>query len=501
MKNKSFLVFLYIITFYTALTTVLPVVFPTDNKAPYFYPENHMYSDKFLPKILSNSYSSYPLFFLIGADIPYSSLEITFFTLQTNAGQWALPHRLPPANSQSLLVITSSDKDSVFRTTQSWNSPLHKIQWDSETIKKCDTAYQLFQHKKSSLFSFSSSLKKLLHDYQQEYFSPRLIEMQRLAEKLYQPTDTLEETLSEFFIAADQIGRHALKNYPHLLRYRTEVYDNDSIKSLQFSDEDSEYQKEQFNNELINKTNLMDIDDSRFFIENIYSDNITLETYSAMKKILSRLTLDFTDKYPSYNRSLFLLAWERECRTPVFCNELAEAFSRMETILMPSSQNHFFNECRQLNQSILNLLNDTLSYHDYIQLQSVGKILETRSESLSPEERKLFHNLQGILTERTLTQFAETLNAFSDFVSFYEADASQINTMHIEQSIAYIYLFTHKKDSAAWHFWFSSFEYGSVLAIEPIKSKNKEENKYFELMRGHRSSFEKLLEGIKGDTQ
>ncbi|MCB1194837.1 hypothetical protein KDK77_01510 [bacterium] len=501
MKNKSFLVFLYAIAFYTTLTTVLPFAFSTGDKAPYFYPENHLYSEKYLPKTLSNSYSSYPLFFLIVADIPYNSVETTFFSLQTNAGRWALPHTFSPDKSQSLLVITNSDKDGLFKITQSWDKLLHEIQWDSETIKKCDTAYQIFLQKKSSLYSFSSSLKKLLYDYQQEYCSPRLIEIQRLSEKLYQPADALEDTLSEFFILADQIAPLALNDYPHLLRYRTAVCDNDSMKSLRFSDEDIEYQKEQFNNELINTTHLMTIDDSRFFIENIYADNITLETYNAMQKILVRLTIDFTGKYPSYNRFLYLLAWSRECRTPVFCKELADAFSTMENLLMPSSQNRFFNECRQLNQSVLNLLDDTLSYRDYVQLRSVGKILENRSESLSAEERKLFHNLQEILTERTLIQFAETLNAFSDFVSFYKTDALHINTMQIEQSIAYIYLFTHTKDIAAWHFWFSSFDYGSVLAIEPFNPKNKEENNYFELMRGHRSSFEKLLEGIKGDMQ
>ena len=138
-----------------------------------------------------------------------------------------------------------------------------------------------------------------------------------------------------------------------------------------------------------------------------------------------------------------------------------------------------------------------ITYSDYKILSK--PLLSFGGRDSQEKNRIVLDKISVVWTDFEQKKLSDALDVFNKYVNFSETDESNLKKVVAKDQSNMIILVGEEADVQPWLYWFSKDPVGVLLKVVPIEPDEGGENRYFELMRGEKSHFEKLLNGIGDD--
>lgn len=478
------------VKYVSCIITILFAVSAVEAHYYYFFPPEDEYADIFEPSLIRPPSQSYPLIFILTRHNAADNTESAITFLRKNKEYWTIPE----SNEEARSFITGRFIEGMSLRTSSHSIPVQYIEWDQEAVNKRTVLFQAFNEKREYLRFHAARLDAILSRWMMQHYPPDYNNLQKLIRQFSIGNITIE-TFIEKLSELAQNNNIDIEQYPAIAACTKTLIHNPDI-SLHYSTAQLTAEKNDFNTELLTMHDALSPEQMQLIIDHIIQGHLSLEQY---KQFVDMMHAANIERYPVYSSHLCRLAWRSKMHTIQFQEELDSMVAALYLATHPGSELDEIKQWISFSDMLLKFTNGTITLSEY---KFLGQMTTPSYSGDIPEHKKILLNELDAFWDDTLQKkLSEALQSFFKYVSLYRAEFTPIKEAAYDQKANVIFLIGDKYDEAAFFFWFALGPTGAVVRINPHTVVTDTDNeRYFELMRGHKSHFEKLLEGI-GDTQ
>lgn len=478
MKKSRFFLFFLLFFFIPSRGSAAEIGF-------YFFPDKNDYKEVFVPRLLALPSESYPVVFILPKKSKNIDSIIPF--LVSHGSKWVLP--LSESKEKFFLAGRGID-DFVY----SGDLAKHFYFFDKEKTGEFKQLFISLKIKKSNLNGSVYSLNKILSLWKKNDSSEIFFKFDKLISDFHSSKLSLEQFMGEFFPIMDELKIN-IGVYPKLMFYRDRFLKKDGkIKTPDITK--VKYEQELFNSEITDLSSKLDIDDIQFFSKNVISNNLNLFSYQKFMLLMAKLGIPVKAKYPEYLRYLYYSAWREEMKKESFFGEINDAIRKVRVELL-SHEDTLVRDWIVFVDTLSKFIGAEITYSDYKILSK--PVLSFGSRDSQEKNRVVLDKISAVWTDFEQKKLSDALDVFNKYVNFSGTDESNLKKAIAKDQSNMIILVGEEADVQPWLYWFSKDPVGALLKVVPIEPDEEGETRYFELMRGEKSHFEKLLNGIGDD--
>jgi|GEM_PF-3019448 len=459
----------------------------------YIYPAKDDYENSFSLFVLNPPLQSQPVVFYVLKNVESDSYINSATSIIKNGNKWLSGD----FQSQPKFFITGIRFAKNANFTDSWDIPSYFIQWDNNKLMEKDALFRSLKLKKDFLSLPSSQLNRIITRAIPDFYSDDFVKFDIVHRKFQYSQIPVEEFLAVLLYELEK-NEISMDSYPNIMTFKKLALENDGAP-ITFNDLISKNQKEKFNSDIVNWSAKLNFDEAQFILNEIIQNKINLANYYKLVKLMDKIQADYKNQYPEYFKYLYTLAWRREFRKPIIQEELSDAINSVYAKLS-SNEDITMRKIILFNDALFKFAYGEITLADY-------KIL---GEGLNPDPAKtdndrtkqIINRIRSIWTEFNQDKLKESLQVFYRYINLFKNDLNIIYDKLSADSSNIIIIIGEDKEIAPFLFWFSQYNTGPFIKTVPI-NKNVTDNlgteRYFELMKGERSHFEKMLEGISDE--
>lgn len=370
------------------------------------------------------------------------------------------------------------------------------VSWDDLKIKETKKLYKSYHLKLEFLRSTVIKLDKILSSWKEKNLPARYLDYTDLKNSAGAGELSYADFLKRLFRLMDKLSV-ALDDYPQLYSYNEFVLKK--IDTLIYPQDQVMNERDMFHNELTKKSGEISSDEISFLLETVIENRMTMASFKDFMDLMRKIKMNFPKNYPAYYGSLYLKAWYNHLRSEQTQNEISACVMAVYNKVNPEKKFLLIEKWIEYKDALLDLLDGKISYDEYHLLKSRLRVYKIGA--IQEHEKQVLREIRSVWNDTIQDQIDEVLRGFYNYVIYYENLFKQYEKLLNKEKIDIVAVIIDDYDLPAMYFWFSSIKTGSIIEIsEPVKEDEPAANNYFKLMRGERSPFEKLLEGI-GDEQ
>ncbi len=480
----------FILSFFFILPT--EVFCKGNNECNYYvFPPKDDYENSFLPFILNPPQKDQPIIFYILKNDETENYINSATTIIKNGSKWFSSQ----FNSQEKFFITGIKYNDNNNFAESWEMPSYFIKWDQTKLQEKENLFRSLKLKKDFLSLPSSQLNRIISSEISKIYSDEYIRFDNAYRKFLYSQIPVEEFSSFLIYELDKNGI-ADDRFPNIAAFRKTAMENEGAPII-YNELISKNQKEKFNSDIVKWSPQLDFEESQFLLNNIIQNKISLETYYNLLKLMDKIKVNYKNEYPEYFKYIFSLAWQNEFRKPSVQNELKCAINAVYAKLSPIDKNPVLEKIIKFNDSLFTFVTSEITYEEYKSLLE-GLVLNPETATDEPT-KKIITRIKGIWTEFTQKKLNESLDIYLNYNNLFKNDFNIISDKLNSNSSNLILIMGEDKEIPPFLFWFSHHYMGPFIKISSFNRQTNDNlgtERYFELMKGERSHFEKMLEGV-----
>ena len=446
----------------------------------------------FYPTLLKKPQTAKPAVLLVKKDDGnFNEVMPVLHYLRKNGSEFTCPVLPQPIITYSLFgKIPNIQKQSF----ESWDALKLFFSWGDSQHTKAKDLYKAFFYKLDFLKSTSLRLDRILADWQEKQLSSDYLTYRDLKRSVDSAQVSYMDFLKRLFALMTKLDI-PLDKYPQLYSYNELVLKK--AGSFDYPEEQVSNERDLFNNELTGKSSLISNDEINFLLSTVIENQISMASFKHFMELMKKVEIDFTKNYPAYYSSLYLKAWYHNLRSEQAQAEISSCMNAINDKVNDTEKFILIQKWIDYKDALLNLTQGKLSYNEYHLLKSRPRVY--KSGAKEEHEKQVLREIRAVWNDTIQDQIFEILRDYHNYVICYESMFEEYKAMILKNSTDIVMVLIDDYDLPAMYFWFSSIKTGSIIELaEPVKEPESDNN-YFKLMRGERSPFEKLLEGIGDD--
>ncbi|MEW6536359.1 MAG: hypothetical protein AB1454_12175 [Candidatus Auribacterota bacterium] len=456
----------------------------------YFFPPEEDFNELFQAELIFPPDVSTPVIFMLTRKQKPDNLESTITFLRKNARYWIIPDQNNPINVYiSGRKLTTLEFDTVPNTL---------IEWDGERDRQRVLLYKALQEKRDFLRYYAQQIDNEISAYMKNHYHEDYNKLLDLHTRFDKGLITIEELIASIIELALKYSID-LDMFPQVAAYYKTVIKTSPLQPHKYSQTLLMSEKEKLNSALIDMRAQFSTEEMEFLLDHVVQGHLGLSQYRHFMDLMKKYNLDISQLYPAYAGNILKLAWRAEFKTDAFQHQIESIVMSVNNYIAPKEEDDIIDRWIRFNELFMQFTNGPVTVEEY---KYIGQIQPPAYTGTLPEYKKsLLKKLNDIWSDTVQKKTAETLQAFYKYVTIYQDDFAKIKESLQDNDSTVIILIGDPYDIEAYYFWFAGARNGAVIRITPTPIiKDLSNERYFELMRGKKSHFEKLLEGI-GETE
>ncbi len=447
-----------------------------------FLPDKNEYEDLFIPRLLVYPTKSYPVIFILSKKSKNIDSIVSFLVSRTP--QWVFPSTESKAKH---FLSGRGDDDFAYMG----DLPKYFYSFDKDRTSEFKQLFISLKIKKSKLNGAVYSLNKILSRWKKDNRSDTFWEFDKLVSDFHSSKVSPERFLYMFLPIMDKL-KITTTAYSKLTFFKDSFLEK-NVKIQMPDPVKVKQERERFNSEITGLVSKLDSDDMLFFSKNVIPNNLDLLSYQKFMLLMAKLGISVKNEYPEYLRYLYYCAWRKEMKKESFFVEINDAINKVR-LKLSSDENPLISDWIVFVDTLSKFLSSEITYSDYKTLTRT--VLSFKSQG---EDRSVLDKISVVWTDFERKKLSDALRVFDKYVNFSYADESNLKESIEKNDSNAVILVGDEIDVQPWLYWFSKKTSGAVFKMMPIEQEDEGETRYFELMRGEKSQFEKLLNGMGDD--
>ena len=485
MFNRFFFIYLW-------LLLCLPANEVFAEKFWYSFDHSSDHKKVFTPTMLEKPENSKPAVLLIRKnDDAFDDVMPVLHYLRKNSSMFTCPVVPQPIVSYSIFGKIPEPRKKYF---QSWEAQKLFYSWDESQHRKTKNLHKAYFYKLDFLKASAFRLDKILTDWQEKVLPVDYLSFKDLKQSVERSELSYREFLKRLFALMDKLSLK-LDEYPQLYSFNELVLKNTVNPS--YPDDQVSGERDLFNDELSKKSNLISNLEINFLLETVIDKQISMASFKHLMELMEKLQIDFINNYPAYYNFLYRKAWYYHLRSEQAQTEISSCMRSVYDKVKPDKNFLLIEKWVDFKNALLNLTQGKISYDEYQLLKLRLRVY--KQGAVEEQEKQVLREIRAIWNDTIQDQIHEVLRDYYNYAICYENMFEQYKSLLKQKKTDIVMVLTDYYDLPAMFFWFSSIKTGAVIELVEPEKEQEPDNNYFKLMRGERSPFEKLLEGIGED--
>jgi len=481
-----------IIYTYICLLLFLPVNMILAEKFWYSFEDTSGYKKVFTPTMLENPKTSKPVVLLVRKnDEAFDNVMPVLHYLRKNGAMFSCPVIPQPIISYSLFGKVPEQQKKMF---QSWDARKMFFSWDESQHRETRDLHKAYLYKLDFIKAAAFKLDKILTGWEEKVLPVDYLRVKDLQRSVDQAELPYRAFLKRLFALMDKLSLK-LDDYPQLYSFNELILKKNNNPS--YPDDQISGERDLFNSELTKKSALISNREISFLLETVIDNQISMASFKHFMELMKKLKIDFIKNYPAYYNSLYRKAWYHNLRSEQMQTEISSCMKMLYDKVKTDKKFALIQKWVDYKNALLNLTRGKISYDEYQLLKLRLRVY--KAGAIEEHEKQVLREIRAVWNDTIQDQIHEVLRDYYNYVISYENMFEQYKSLLNENKTDIVMVLADYYDLPAMFFWFSSIETGAVIELDEPEKEQESDNNYFKLMRGERSPFEKLLEGIGED--